>query len=102
MAKDTGKKLETLADDQIVTRRQAFGLAAAVLGVGVAASGAAFANSDTSNETNNDKASDEDTATNTDTSNETNDDTASDDDTATNTDTSNETNDDKATDEDSS
>ena len=68
MAKDTVKKLETLEDDKIVTRRQAFGLAAAVLGVGVVTSGAAFANSDTSDETNHDEASDEDTATDEDSS----------------------------------
>jgi hypothetical protein len=82
MAKVTDKKLETLEDDQIVTRRQALRLAAAVLVVGVVVSGAAPANSDTSNETNHDKEPDEDMATNTDTSNETNHDTATDEDTS--------------------
>jgi hypothetical protein len=108
MAQDTGKKLETLEDDQIVTRRQAFGLAAAVLGVGVAVSTTVLAqtNVDTSNatdyDTGPDEVDDEDTATNVDTSNETNFDEATDEDTATNVDTSKETNNDTATDEDSS
>ena len=102
MAKDTGKELNTLDDAQIVTRRQAFGLAAAAIGASFIVSSTASASKDTSDETNYDEAADEDTAANVDTANETNHDVTDDEDTAANEDTSTETNHDPAADEDTS
>ena len=84
MAKDTHRSSGTLDDAEIVTRRQAFGLAAAAIGAGVFLSRTARADEDTSNETSYDTTADDDTATNEDTSNETNHDTTADEDVAEN------------------